>query len=133
MKKILLPALLFAVLFTVSCKKAEQTAPAMQEQAVAPAQAGPRYVILAEGDGNKEIVMGREGEPTECVPTETALIAGQTINAGTVTVTNDAEYIYVTYATTGGWKITQTHLYVGDCALIPVNNPGNPLPGQFPF
>jgi hypothetical protein len=24
-------------------------------------------------------------------------------------------------------------LYVGDCALIPVNNPGNPIPGQFPY
>jgi hypothetical protein len=133
MKKILLPALLFAVLFTVSCKKVDQAPAAMQEQAVTPAQNGPRYVILADGDGNKEIVMGREGEPTECVPTETALIAGQTINAGTVSVTNDGSYIYVTYTTTGGWVLSQTHLYVGDCALIPVNNPGNPIPGQFPF
>lgn len=68
-----------------------------------------------------------------CVPTEVNLIAGQTMIAGTVTVSNDAEYIYVTYTTTGGWVLTQTHLYVGACNLIPVNNPGNPIPGQFPY
>ena len=68
-----------------------------------------------------------------CTPEEVTLIAGQSINAGTVTVYNDANYIYVTYTTANGWLLTQTHLYVGDCALIPVNNPGNPIPGQFPY
>ena len=29
--------------------------------------------------------------------------------------------------------LTQTYLFVGDCALIPVNKPGNPIPGQFPY
>ena len=61
------------------------------------------------------------------------LVAGQTINAGTVTVTNDDAFIYVTYTTANGWMLTQTHLYVGACALIPVNGPGNPMPGQFPY
>ncbi|MBK8494830.1 MAG: hypothetical protein IPL50_07260 [Chitinophagaceae bacterium] len=130
MKKLLLPALLFAVLFTISCKKANE-APT-QEQQTTPVQQGPRYVVLAEGDGNKTMAQGREGEPG-CVATEVTLIAGQTINSGTVSVTNDSLYIYVTYTATNGWKISQTHLYVGDCALIPVNNPGNPIPGQFPY
>lgn len=71
--------------------------------------------------------------PVGCTPTEVTLFAGQTINSGTVSVTNDADFIYVTYTSTNGWKITQTHLYVGECALIPVNNPGNPMPGQFPY
>ncbi|MFZ1369838.1 MAG: hypothetical protein WAR78_05630 [Ferruginibacter sp.] len=130
MKKLLLPALLFAVLFTISCKKANE-APT-QEPPTTPVQQGPRYVVLAEGDGNKTMAQGREGEPG-CVATEVTLIAGQTINSGTVSVTNDSLYIYVTYTATNGWKISQTHLYVGDCALIPVNNPGNPIPGQFPY
>jgi hypothetical protein len=64
---------------------------------------------------------------------EVSLIAGQTMNSGNVTVTNDANFIYVTYNTANGWLLTQTHLYVGDCALIPVNGPGNPVPGQFPY
>lgn len=77
---------------------------------------------------------GREVRRVDnCLPTEVNLMAGQTMIAGTVTVSNDAEYIYVTYTTTGGWVLTQTHLYVGACNLIPVNNPGNPIPGQFPY
>lgn len=68
-----------------------------------------------------------------CTPTQVFLIAGQNMNSGSVTVTNDVNYIYVTYTTSAGWLLTQTHLYVGDCALIPVNNPGNPVPGQFPY
>ena len=68
-----------------------------------------------------------------CEATEVTLIAGQTINSGTVNVTNDEAFIYVTYTTANGWFLTQTHLYVGGCALIPVNGPGNPMPGQFPY
>ncbi len=129
MKKLLLPVLFGAVLFTISCKKADDAPAAAQAQTVIQ---GSRYVTLAPGDGNKEIVLGREGDPV-CVTTEVTLIAGQTINSGTVSVSNDGQYIYVTYTTTNGWKLSQTHLYVGDCALIPVNNPGNPIPGQFPY
>lgn len=78
-------------------------------------------------------ILGRIDDPSGCPATEVSLIAGQTMNAGTISVTNDADFIYVTYTTTNGWVLTQTHLYVGDCAAIPVNNPGNPIPGQFPY
>lgn len=74
-----------------------------------------------------------EGRIDDCPATEVTLVAGQSINSGTVTVSNDADYIYVTYSTSNGWLLTQTHLYVGECGLIPTNNPGNPLPGQFPY
>ena len=98
-----------------SCKKASYE----PEQATTDAGSGP--------------IGGKVDPPGGCAPTEVALIAGQNINAGTVTVTNDANFIYVTYATTNGWTISQTHLYVGDCALIPVNHAGNPQPGHFPY
>lgn len=80
-----------------------------------------------------DIVQGRVGPPGECLPTEVILIAGQSINSGTVSVTNDLNFIYVTYTTANGWLLTQTHLFVGGCDLIPVNGPGNPIPGQFPY
>ena len=81
---------------------------------------------------NKPEFSGRDAGGT-CPATVTPLFAGQTINAGSVTVTNDSSFIYVTYLTANGYTLTQTHLYVGNCALIPVNNPGNPIPGQFPY
>jgi hypothetical protein len=60
------------------------------------------------------------------------LMAGQNIVAGSISISNDANNVYVTYSTIGGWEIQKTHLYVGDCATIPTNNGGNPVIGQFP-
>lgn len=83
---------------------------------------------------DNEVITGRNGGGEgECPATEVTLIAGQHINSGSVSVTNDADYIYVTYTTANGYLLTETHLYVGACNAIPVNNPGNPMPGQFPY
>ena len=52
------------------------------------------------GNNDEGPSSGRIDDPSSlCPPTEVTLIAGQTINSGTVSVTNDAEYIYVTYTT----------------------------------
>ena len=80
----------------------------------------------------KETVAGRSGETQGC-ETSVTLFAGQTIDAGVVTVTSDANFVYVTYTTANGWYLTQTHLYVGECGSIPVTGSGNPQPGQFPY
>ncbi len=82
---------------------------------------------------NDDKVSESVGDPAECTSTTVTLIAGQHINAGTVTVTNDEDFIYVTYTTANGYKLRQTHLYVGNCGLIPVTRSGNPVPGQFPY
>lgn len=122
--------MLIYVLGIISCQKTEPT-PLLADVKVTETNQAARYVTEF-GPQNPAIITGRS--PTgECEPTEVTLLAGQTINSGTVTVSNDASYIYVTYTTTEGWVLSQTHLYVGDCALIPVNNPGNPIPGQFPY
>jgi hypothetical protein len=57
------------------------------------------------------------------------LIAGQNIDVGTVSVWNDGTILYVEYITTGGWKMSETHLYVGK------TNPEllTSAPGQFPY
>jgi hypothetical protein len=110
-KSLSILSLAFACISLFSCKKTEVPPPEKIE--IAPA-----------------LVIGPDGG---CPATEVTLLAGQTMNAGTVSVTNDANYYYVTYTTANGWLLTQTHLYVGNCANIPVNNPGNPIPGQFPY
>ena len=61
------------------------------------------------------------------------LTAGQHIDVGTVTVSNDETNLYVVYETTGNWVITETHLYVGPEAGIPLNGGGNPRIGHFPY
>ncbi len=110
-KSVLIIALAIATFAISSCKK----------ESVDPAPAADEKFELSYTN------------PGECTPTEVTLFAGQTINAGTVSVTNDGDFINVTYSTANGWVLTQTHLFVGECALIPVNNPGNPMPGQFPY
>jgi hypothetical protein len=55
-------------------------------------------------------------------------------NVGSVTygIDNDANF-YVTYTCTGGWTMSETHMYAGDKAGMPVNKPGSPKIGLFPY
>jgi hypothetical protein len=64
---------------------------------------------------------------------EVRLMAGQNYEAGKVYVVNNKENLYVGYETTGDWKLQVVHLFVGGCDKLPVNKPGNLVPGQFPF
>lgn len=82
---------------------------------------------------NETSVTGSFYPTNGCVPATVSLIAGQHIDAGTVTVSNDANFIYVTYTTANGYLLKETHLYIGNCEAIPVNKKGNPVPGQFPY
>ena len=66
--------------------------------------------------------------------TVTTLFAGQTIDTGTVTISNDASFVYVTYSVNDPWTITAVHLAVADSlAGIPQNKNNNPQPGHFPI
>jgi len=70
---------------------------------------------------------------TEEEPFESILWAGQDIEVGTVSVWNDDVELRVTYNTTGGWVLTETHLAVATALVdIPQKN-GNPIPGKFPY
>ncbi len=70
----------------------------------------------------------------ECLVQTVDLIAGQTTDAGDVTVYYDAATgkLVVTLTTTGGWVMTETHVdVVKDPELFAKTNKGNPIPGQF--
>ena len=65
---------------------------------------------------------------------QVTLFGGQTIDTGTVTISNDASSITITYATNDPWVITAVHLAVADSLDgIPQNKNNNPLPGHFPI
>lgn len=66
--------------------------------------------------------------------TETTLLAGQTIPAGSVTVSNDGQDLLVTYHTDGDWLITETHLHVATRPEdLPQTRKGNAIPGRFDY
>jgi len=67
-------------------------------------------------------------------PTTVTLYAGRTMNAGTVSVSNDTVNLYVQYSTASPWVLTAAHLAVADSlAGIPQTKTKNPIPGRFPY
>jgi hypothetical protein len=67
-------------------------------------------------------------------PTVVTLFAGQTIDSGTVTVSNDDDFLYVTFLTANDWLLSETHLHVADSlAGIPQTKKGNPKVGNFSY
>jgi hypothetical protein len=66
-------------------------------------------------------------------PAVVPFLAGQNTEAGTITVGNDADNVYVVFKTTGEWVMGQTHLYVGEKTLCPVNKNSSPKIGLFPY
>jgi len=82
-----------------------------------------------------------ENRSSEYVPDEfcgdpmvVPLIAGQTMDIGTVTVTNDENYMYVHIVVQAPWVIVETHIEVsGTLDGIPHNKSGNPQIGHFRY
>jgi len=63
----------------------------------------------------------------DSVSYKTNLIAGQHTIAGSITVSNDDESLFIAYETVDNWLINETHLYVGVTILT------NSAPGKFPY
>jgi len=61
------------------------------------------------------------------------LLAGQSIDAGNVTIYNTADSLYIFVETSGNWRLTSTKIYVGTLAGMPQTSTGNPKPGLFPY
>jgi hypothetical protein len=76
----------------------------------------------------------RETPVEECVDVSTPILAGQHTDAGEVVVSNDGDNLLVsaTSDSAEGWYFKEIHVYAGTDP-VPVNNGGNPAPGQFPY
>lgn len=62
------------------------------------------------------------------------LIAGQSIDAGDVSVEVVSDTLVVSFETMDGWELTEAHLWVGsDLANMPQTKKGNPRIGNFPY
>lgn len=76
-----------------------------------------------------------EAQASACgTPTSTTLVAGQHYVAGTISVSNDANYLYVTYTSDSPWLLSEAHAAVaGTLEEIPQSRAGNPIPGRFAY
>ena len=69
----------------------------------------------------------------DCTRMVLEMTAGNYIDAGDITVSDDKDYFYIIYATKGGWTIDEIHLYLGIKENIPLNGSNVPFTGQFPI
>ncbi len=67
-----------------------------------------------------------------CDKFTTDLLAGQTIDAGWVNVSNTQSHLRIAVQAEHGWLLEEVHIYAG-LDPVPVNGGGNPSPGQFPY
>ena len=119
MKKYSLGLLFVAILTLISCTEDNSLVEQMELEANTP--------VMIE----KSLIVNATPMPETC--SSANLIAGQNIDAGFIEVTADDDYVYVTYNTATGWYLDATHLYVGDCDVIPTTTNGNPKIGHFPY
>lgn len=76
----------------------------------------------------------RPARAETCGTTTSALIAGQHYTAGQITIANDETYIYVNYATSAPWLMSEAHAAAAaTLAGIPQSKAGNPIPGRFSY
>jgi hypothetical protein len=80
------------------------------------------------------IMQVTNGEPPSGVTVAVDLIAGRTLDVGSVTCWIAEEILYIRYDTDGEWSLAVTHLavveYKGD---LPLTNSGAPKIGHFPL
>lgn len=86
--------------------------------------------FLAPAASNAQVVATSDGSGVA----RFALIAGQNTSVGEVTVRVQGANVVATYATTGGWVMTETQAWIGAALTeIPQTRSGNPTPGQYPY
>jgi hypothetical protein len=65
--------------------------------------------------------------------TQMSLKAWHGAGIGTVSISNDADNIYVQVETSGEWLLHTTRLFVGSCDALPVNPANIPMLNRFPY
>lgn len=59
------------------------------------------------------------------------LLVNGYIKIGTVIITNDEKNLIVTYNTSANWPLDSTHLFSGNCDVLPKDQWGNPVMSAF--
>jgi hypothetical protein len=69
----------------------------------------------------------------EYVPVSYDLIAKRNVDVGDLVITNDEEFLYVTYSLEDDWYVRSARMFIGDVNDMPINRGGNPIIGHFPI
>ena len=112
--------LLLVLLFFISCSKSNTDSPEIQ--------------ALSEEANDTPLITSIL--QNYCKSDTTCLWAGQTINAGSVVISNDATNLYITVNSKEGFQAVNDNIkiWVGnDLANLPANTQNVPIPGQFPY
>ena len=111
-------------LFLFACARDAPTGPAGPTEPTGPAASEPslpqpRPALVAS-------------LPPVCGQVSVDLLAGQSLPVGSVTVANDEDMLYVSFETTAGWAMAETHVAVASSPdELPWQN-GHLVPGLFP-
>ena len=80
------------------------------------------------------IGMARDAEFVCGEPSVQDLTAGRSTLIGTITISNDEDFLYVTFQTDDPWVLGTTHVHVGfHIDDVPKAGNGQPIPGQFDY
>jgi hypothetical protein len=93
------------------------------------------FLKSAPQAANGTIYHNWDGEIEACERGNFCLVAGQYIDVGTLDGAYDNEgNLYLSYNTSGGWYLTEIHLFVGhNPDDIPTNKNNHPRIGHFPY
>jgi len=95
---------------------------------------GPGPVGLPVAHPDAAVLLSLSGEAGCEEAGAVRLLAGRTLDAGSIQVWSTDAQLHVRFVAGSGWAIGQTHLAVAaDLSGIPRNGPGNPVPGRFPY
>jgi len=87
-----------------------------------------------EIDDQGQLKCGSNNTVTICGNSLTKqLLNSSNTSRGTITVSNDANYLYVKYTGSNSWKFSQVNLYVGNCNNVPLTSSGTANINCYPY
>ncbi|HIK62256.1 MAG TPA: hypothetical protein EYF98_16390 [Planctomycetes bacterium] len=87
-------------------------------------------LLAFSGKAFSQCVVTTNGSGIQCA----TLFAGQTIDAGNVCIEIVGTDLVISYNTSGGWELIETHVWVGsNLSNMPQTQSGNPQLGNFPY
>ena len=93
----------------------------------------PKSQLKVEEPKNYTVYYSTPYSTTLGSPTIVTLYAADSIDIGTITVTNNNDSVFVTFNTYDNWQLQLIHLFVGSMLDIPLDPANNPYVNNFPY